>query len=305
MVTRIPNRHPIHLIIALSLMLGSPTYLVAQNTVALNAAVSAEVSIDADVVYGHKDGLAMTFDQYKPAMSSHRGAILFMVSGGWFSKWAPPEQQLGLFKPFLDAEFTVFAIRHGSSPKYTIPEAVSDVRTAVRYIRHHADHLNVDSNKLGVMGMSAGGHLALMLGTTGKEGKPNASRVEEQASRVAAVVALVPPTDLRVAVWDSPESLPAYRQFPALDLDLSLAAENSPLLHVTPDDAPALVIMGEKDTLVPPKHGEWIQSAFLEKQTPSKLMVLPGAGHGLEGPGNQATAMLESLAWFKRWLAEK
>ena len=300
MMTQLLAWRPIHVILGLSLTIGSSTHVLAQTY-----SVGSEVTIEADIVYGHKDGLAMTFDQYKPAVSSHRGAILFMVSGGWFSKWAPPEQQLGFFKPFLDAEFTVFAIRHGSSPKYTIPEAVSDVRTAVRYIRHHAEHLKIDPNRLGVMGMSAGGHLALMLGTTGTDGKQNASRVEEQSSRVAAVVALVPPTDLRVAVWDSPESLPAYRQFPALDLDLTLAAENSPLLHVTSDDAPALVVMGEKDTLVPPKHGEWIQEAFVDKGTLSKLLILPEAGHGLEGSGNQATAFRESLAWFNRFLAEK
>jgi len=260
------------------------------------------IQIRSDIVYGHKDGLAMTFDQYTPISSDHRGAILFMVSGGWFSKWAPPEQQLGFFSPFLDAGFTMFAVRHGSSPRYSIPEAIADVRLAVRHIRKHAAELNIDADKLGVMGMSAGGHLSLMLGTTGEDSKPKEKEPESISSRVRAVVSLVPPTDLRVAVWDAPESLPEYRQFPALNLEMDLAAQCSPVIHASPDDAASLIIMGEKDTLVPPKHGNWMQEAFEKVGAESKLLILPGAGHGLEGVENRATVMRESLDWFKRWL---
>ena len=85
--------------------------------------------------------------------------------------------------------------------------------------------------------------------------------------------ALVPPTDLRVAVWEAPESLPAYRNFPALDLAMEKAGPNSPLVHVTPDDAPALVIMGGKDELVPPKHGRWIAEAYKREKVVHKLIA--------------------------------
>ena len=97
----------------------------------------------------------------------------------------------------------------------------------------------------------------------------------EASARVAAVVAFVPPTDLRVAVWDAPESLPAYRNFPALNLDMKKAEENSPLVHVTPDDAPALVIMGGRDELVPPKHGKWIDAAYEREKVDRKLIIPP------------------------------
>jgi dipeptidyl aminopeptidase/acylaminoacyl peptidase len=153
--------------------------------------------------------------------------------------------------------------------------------------------------------MSAGGHLALVLGTTGSDGgKTSDGDLESASSRVAAVAALVPPTDLRVAVWDAPESLPAYRQFPALDLDLEKAAEHSPLLHVTTDDAPALVIMGAADELVPPRHGEWIAEAYDRHEVPHKLIVLPGAGHGLEGKTNRRRVIREVLDWFETHLKE-
>jgi len=260
-------------------------------------------AIQPDVVYGHKDGLAMTMDVFRPSVEPNGAAILFMVSGGWYSRWAPPESLRPLFQPYLDEGYTMMAVRHGSSPRYSIPEAVSDVRSAVRFVRKHASQWGVDPARLGVMGMSAGGHLALMLGTTGADGTGTATdNLDDQSSRVAAVVALVPPTDLRVAVWDAPESLPAYRAFPALNLPLDEAGENSPVVQVTADDAPALVIMGGKDELVPPRHGEWIAKTLDEQGVANKLIIFPDAGHSLEGEANRAALVRAAIAWFDEHL---
>ena len=264
---------------------------------------AAPPAVEPDVVYGHKDGLALTMDVYRPKSEANGAAVLFMVSGGWYSRWAPAEQTRPLLQPYLDQGFTMLAVRHGSSPRYSIPEAVADVQRAVRFVRKHASRFGVDAERLGVLGMSAGGHLALMLGTTGDRKFTQANDdLSGVSCRVAAVVALVPPTDLRVAVWDAPESLPAYRNFPALNLSLDKAEQNSPLVHVTPDDAPALVIMGGQDNLVPAKHGHWIDEAFKKKEVSHKLIVFPNAGHGLEGAENRATLVREALAWFDKHL---
>ena len=247
-------------------------------------------SIQPDIVYGHKDGLALSMDLFRPEGEPNGAVIMFMMSGGWFSSWAPPVQVKPLFAPYLQAGYTVLAVRHGSSPRYSLPEAVSDVRQAVRFTRKNAQQLRVDADRIGAMGMSAGGHLALMLGTTGDNGQPDAeNELDRISSRVASVVALVPPTDLSVMVWDSPESLPAYRSFPALNLPIEDAKRNSPLLQVSPDDAPSLVFMGEKDDLVPAKHGRWIDEAFQREHVTHKLIVFPDAGHGLEGDDTRAT----------------
>ena len=180
------------------------------------------------------------------------------------------------------------------------------MRQAVRFVRKNAKRFHVDADRLGALGMSAGGHLALMLGTTGDDGVPDAKdELGRVSSRVAAVVALVPPTDLRVAVWETPESLPAYRNFPALNLPLKEAGANSPLTHVTKDSAPALVIMGGKDELVPMKHGQWIDEAFRNKGVQHKLIVFPDAGHGLEGEENRARLVREAIGWFERFLVNR
>lgn len=263
-------------------------------------------NIEPDVVYGHKDGLAMTFDVHRPEKEANGAAILFMVSGGWYSVWGPPEQLRPMFATFLDRGYTVLAVRHGSSPRYKIPEAVADVRRAVRYVRLNAEELGINPDRLGVMGMSAGGHLSLMLGTTGDDGDAKATDpVDRESSRVQAVVALVPPTDLRVAVWEAPESLPAYRNFPALDLPMAEAEKQSPLAQVTADDAPSLVMMGGQDDLVPPRHGEWIDEAFEKAGVERRLMVLPDAGHNLFTPGNAGEVQRAMVEWFDKHLAEK
>ena len=129
-----------------------------------------DIKITPDVVYGHKLGMALTFDVYTPPGTANGAGVLFMVSGGWYSEWSPPDKAAPLFKPMLDAGFTVFAVRHGSSPKFGIPEAVEDVRRSVRFIRASAERFGVDPNRLGVCGMSAGGHLSLMLGTASDPG---------------------------------------------------------------------------------------------------------------------------------------
>jgi acetyl esterase/lipase len=258
--------------------------------------------ITPDVVYGHKHGLAMTFDVFQPANASNGAGILFMVSGGWYSRWTPPEQMTGLFQPLLDRGFTVFAVRHGSSPKFSIPEAVSDVRRAVRFIRKHAGKYEVDPERLGVFGLSAGGHLSLMLGTAADQGKTNApDPVERESSRVAAVVAVVAPTDLRIMVWDAPDHLPAYKRFPALDLEMDQAADNSPIVHVTDDDAPTLLIAGDQDELVPIAHSENILKAFQQKGVVAELLVIKGAGHGFQGE-DQKKAFDALADWFEKHL---
>lgn len=263
----------------------------------------ADVTITPDVVYGHKDGLAMTFDVFEPTANANGAAVLFMVSGGWYSKWSPPEQTQKQFRPLTDEGFTVFAVRHGSSPKFSILDALSDVRRSVRYIRLNADGFKIDPNRIGVFGMSAGGHLSLMLGTASDEGDAESQDpIERVSNRVNAVVAYVAPTDLRIMVRSAKNRLPAYDRYPALDLDMSGAELASPLLHVTPDDAPTLLLAGAKDDLVPIMHSEKIHAAFKDANLTSELVRFENAGHGFSGD-DAKNATAEMVAWFKTHLA--
>jgi len=254
--------------------------------------------VTPDVVYGHKYGMALTFDVFQPEDANGAG-VLFMVSGGWYSGWQPPEQAAGFFKPLLDRGFTVFAVRHGSSPKFNIPEVIEDVRRSVRYVRLHAETLGVDPDRLGVYGGSAGGHLSLVLGTTSDDGDPGAKDpVLQKSDRVAAVVALYPPTDLRP--WVGPDTKMGH-DYPALQFDPAKAGDCSPLLHVTPDDPPTLLIHGDKDTLVPIEHSTNILVELKKQNVACELITIENAGHGFQGDDSRRST--EAMTqWFEKHL---
>ena len=254
------------------------------------------VNITPDVVYGHKDGMALTFDVFRPKENANGIGVLFMVSGGWVSTWVEPKQSMPMFKHLLVAGYTVITVRHGSSPRYVVPECVSDVQLALSYISKHASDWQIDPKRLGVFGFSAGGHLSLMLGTVG-----GAKRGSDEVARVAAVVAVFPPTDL--APYVDPNS-PLREQFPALKFEPSKAEAFSPLMQVTADDAPTLLYHGDKDELVPLWHSEKIQKAFEAVKVESDLVVIKNAAHGFNEEGTRRLAK-DMVEWFDRHLAKK
>ena len=251
------------------------------------------VRVIPDVVYGHKDGMALTFDVFQPKENANGNGVLFVVSGGWVSSWTEPKQIVPMFKHLLDRGYTVLAVRHGSSPRYIVPECVADVQLALSFIAKHAADWKIDSKKLGVFGFSAGGHLSLMLGTVG-----GAKQGSDEVARVAAVVAVFPPTDL--APYVAPDS-PRREQFPALKFDPKRAESVSPLMHVTADDAPTLLYHGDKDELVPLWHSEKIQKAFEAAKVDNELVVIPGAAHGFNQEGNSRLAK-DMADWFDKHL---
>jgi acetyl esterase/lipase len=258
--------------------------------------------ITPDVVYGHKAGLAMTFDVIRPKQQNG-AAVLFMMSGGWFSMWLPPEVfvsdqppfELHFFRELVDKGYTLAIVRHGSGPQFKVPEAVADVRRAVRFVRANANKFGIDPDRIGVCGGSAGGHLSLMLGTTSDEGAKDAQdEIDRVTNRVAAVVAYFPPVEIS-------EFLHMKDRFPALDFDPKLAESVSPLRFVTPDDAPTLLVHGDKDDLVKLDNSERILAELKQDNVPCQLIVIEGAEHGFVGEdGQRASKAL--VEWFDKFL---
>src|SRR5665213_3102300 len=116
-----------------------------------------------DVIYGWKFGTALTMDVFTPKQNANGLGLIAVVSGGWFSNTdsiAPP-----FYQPFLNRGYTVFAVVHGSQPKYTLPEIIQDINRSVRFVRYHAKDYHIDPDRIGIFGGSAGGHLSLMQGT--------------------------------------------------------------------------------------------------------------------------------------------
>lgn len=266
---------------------------------ASNFSAQGKTKIDPDVIYGRKMGMALTMDVLTPDRPNKAG-VLFMVSGGWVSGWFDPASVVNRPNPFgklLDEGFTIFLVRHGSSPVFKVPDAVNDVRRAVRFVRAHSKDYGIDPDRIGVCGASAGGHLSLMLGTTGDDGNSQADDpIAKASSRVGAVVAYFPPTDLSPYLND--------RRFPATNFGAELIPAVSPLQHATVDDAPALFVVGLKDELVPPSHSQKMHNALRARSVPTQFMGFPDAGHGFEGDDDDkaAAALVE---WFNRYLIDE
>jgi acetyl esterase/lipase len=254
-----------------------------------------------DVIYGRKYGTALTLDVFRPRRAPNGAAVVMVVSGGFISSHEAIAPTFA--RPLLERGYTAFAVVHGSQPRYTVPEIIKDVHRAVRFIRHHAQDYAIDPGRIGITGASAGGHLSLMLGTGGDDGIPDADDpVERESSRVQAVACFFPPTDLLNfgepghaliraidhgprfrAAFDYRELDDASRLWvPITDPERlrEITRQISPITHVTPDDAPTLIVHGNADELVPLQQSETMVEAFKHAGVEAKLVTRPGAGHG-------------------------
>jgi acetyl esterase/lipase len=260
-----------------------------------------------DVIYGRKHGVALTMDVFKPEQTNGFGIVL-MVSGGFFS--AKEMINPAFCQAFLDRGYVVFAVLHGSQPKYTIPEIVQDIHRALRFIHHHAAAYGVRADKLGITGASAGGHLSLTMGTQGGPGKPEAKDpIDRESSAVAAVACFFPPTDFlnygapgedAVGVGILKDFKPAFGpRSDTVEGRQQLGREISPANFVTAQTAPTLIIHGDADKLVPIQQAQ----AFLERArgagVPARLIVREGKLHGWPEMGADMAIL---AGWFDEHL---
>lgn len=256
------------------------------------AASAAGLTITHDVIYGHHDGMALVYDVIKPA-NANGSAVLYMVSGGWVSRWAPPETRVAQFKGLLEEGITVIPIHHGSAPRFKVPEAHADVKRALRHVSLNAASYGIDAKRLGVFGGSAGGHLSLMLGLNGDDGDPAATDpVLRGASRIKAVVAYYPPVDLRRMTGPSD-------RFPALDFPNDQAASISPILFVDARDPPTLIVHGDADELVNISSGQSIHDALKKAGVKTEMVVIHGGDHGFSNTEHRAEAGRAMAKWFR------
>lgn len=272
-----------------------------------------------DVIYHRKFGTALTMDVFTPTRNPNGAGVIFAVSGGWFSDHR--SIHVPFFAEFLKRGYTVFAVVHGSQPRFTIPEVLEDMHRATRFIRYHAKEYGIDPDRLGIFGGSAGGHLSLMQGTAGKDGDPKAQDpVDRVSSKVQAVACFFPPTDFlnyaekgKVALGRGTlEGFKAPFDFVELDkinrsfnliLDEErrriIGKEISPVYHVSKTSAPSLIIHGDADLLVPIQQALLIMDKFREAGVPAELVVKKGAAHGWPGLDKDIPILAD---WFDKYL---
>jgi len=275
-----------------------------------------------DVIYHRKHGIVLTMDVFTPNEKPNGAAIVLVVSGSWRSSHDN-------IRPSFAAEYcrrgyTLFTVVHGSSPRFSMPEILDDMHRALRFIRSRAEQYGFDPQRIGVTGASAGGHLALMIGTAGSAGDPQAQDpIDRLSSRVQAVACLFPPTDLlnygvkgfSIIGADATKGVRAPFDFQEYDetsrafvtiTDQNRRAEIgrqiSPVYHVTSDDPPTFIIHGDADVTVPLQQSKLIIEKFKEANVPCELVVKPGKGHGWPEIGQDVPALAD---WFDKYLPKK
>jgi acetyl esterase/lipase len=244
--------------------------------------------------------MALTYDVFKPVKKANGALVVNMVSAGWRSQWAPPEERQARYQALIDKGFTVVALYHASAPRFAVPDAVTDVRLGMRHIKLHAADYGADPARIGVWGASAGGHLALVAGMMADDGDPAAANpLERRGNRIAAVVAYFPPTDLVALLQGRPK-------FDAINFDEKLRSSVSPLFSVDARDPPTLMLHGDADRGVPPAQSEAMKSALDKVGVENRLTMFAGADHDFYVKGDPVRtdayateAMNAMVAWFE------
>jgi len=278
-----------------------------------------------DVIYARKHGVALTLDVFAPKGKRNGAAVIAVVSGGWFSNHGDIDgaMRAGFGEEMLGRGYTIFAVVHGSQPKYSIPEAIDDVHQAIRFIRSHAADYQIDPNRIAITGASAGCHLSLMMGVTGDDGNADAKdKVAKTSCRVQAVAGFFPPTDFfnYGATGKSAEMLIKAGPFaPAFDFRerdrltnnwlpvqeekrKEILKQISPIYHVTPQTPPTLLIHGDKDFLVPLQQSQIMIEKLKENKVPCELVVHKGGSHGWAGITKDEALIAD---WFDKYLPKK
>ncbi len=246
-----------------------------------------------DIVYGQKDGMALTMDVLTPEKNAKGIGLVLVSSGSWKSAksnvFADEERKRKdhWVQGLLKGGYTLFVTRHGSSPRFFVPEMIEDIRRSVRFVRLNAKQYKVDPDHLGITSGSSGGHLSLMVALTGDDGKPDSKdALERVSSRVQAVVAWFPPTDM--INWGAPNGYkfiegirPGFFQqvFGKItDIETQLKSI-SPIYQITKAAPPLFLIHGDADKTVPVQQSKILKAKYEEMGLPVDLVIKEGGGH--------------------------
>jgi acetyl esterase/lipase len=237
-----------------------------------------------DIVYGQAYGVALVLDRFVPTGASNGHAIVDVASGAWHSDRGKirDHKRAQVYHLMCERGFIVYAIRPGSIEKFSGPEMLDHLNQGIRYVKEQASELQFDAEALGLMGASAGGHLACLAAVTA-----------DDSTRVKALAAFFPPTDFldyggkKLDTTDTGRISKIVRALAFTDRTGKPTPEQitqavtaiSPARLVTEAAPPCLLIHGDADPLVPLQQSEVMLAALKAKNIPAELIVKPGSGH--------------------------
>lgn len=269
-------------------ILQSFAWLLPGLAIAADSTTSLPYEQKIDVVFGEESGTGLLMDVFTPKGSGNGLAIIDVVSGAYHADRAKiRDHTLAQVYPiFCSRGYTVFAIRPGSTPRYTVAEMAAHVNTGIRYVKQHAGDYRINPEKLGLTGASAGGHIAGLVAVAPEEGVPNASGPLHFSTSVAAAALFFPPTDL--LDWDGKTAdskllrtllFPANGKDPSEEEIKSRAISISPARLVKDPKLPFLFIHGDADPVVPLQQSRKMVEAIKAAGGSAELIIKKGGGH--------------------------
>ncbi len=254
------------------------------------------------VVYSHRPDGDLSLDIIKPKADKnlHLGIVL-IHGGGWVGGNRADMDSIGHY--LAEKGFLTASIDYRLAPKNVWPAQLIDAAEAVRYLRGNAKDLGISSKKIGAIGISAGGHLSLFLGTL--EPRVGREEVVQQSSLVQAVGSISGIHDLNSPLTEVGNR---YRIVETLlgeqgAVDKKARADASPITFVNTHTAPTMFIQGKVDPLVPPEQTTQAEAKLKSLGVPTEAVFVDGMGHGLSPVDARQAAALDKLAdWMKKYL---
>jgi acetyl esterase/lipase len=249
-----------------------------------------------NIVYAEVHGVGLLMDVFVPTSNKNGLGLVDVVSGAWYSDRGKIRDQAlaQTFHILCRKGYTVFAIRPGSISKFGASEMLAHLNQGIRWVKDHSREYAIDPDRLGMMGASAGGHLACLAAVTAEEEKPRAWYASRtHGTRVKAVAVFFPPTDffqygdkvISVRNDDRLGRLVRRLAFPQglngeSDEQLNQrVTQISPARLVTAKTPPFLIIHGDADPLVPLQQSEVLLEALKKAEVPAELIVKKGGTH--------------------------
>jgi acetyl esterase/lipase len=239
-----------------------------------------------DLAYVPDGHARQKLDLYLPMQRENNGPLplIVWVHGG---AWLAGSKENCPAVRFLRRGYAAASINYRLSQHAIFPAQIEDCKAAIRFIRANAEKYNIDPNRIGVWGASAGGHLVALLGTAGDAKEFDKGPNLEFSSRVQAVCDFFGPTDLTkmsqfasTMDHDAPNSPESQLIGGPVQENKEACRRANPITYVTKDDPPFLICHGDKDMLVPHNQSELLYDALKKAGVNVTFHTVKDGGHG-------------------------
>ena len=251
---------------------------------AADLAIPESVVFERGIEFAHPDNQPLQLNLARPKQGNGPFPVVVCIHGGGF-RAGTREGYDRLCVTLAEHGYVAATVTYRLAPGYRFPAAVEDCKASVRWLRAHAADYRLDPKRIGVMGGSAGGHLALFLGVTGGVTAFEGEGDREQSSAVNCVVSVYGPSDFTQSYGKSVDAHEVLPLFFGGNLETRRREHivGSPLYWVTPQAPPTLCIHGTDDKYVAHEQAVWMVDRLKAASVEAELLTLPGAGHGFNG----------------------